>query len=153
MSYQDYGGRKFFRLEGHSREIAEHIERVVEGGTKMTTDELADAQHNLGLFTGALIAFPAQGEPQHFAVCPALHRSQHEPENYYLRVPISDLDGTHVKPHNAVEITDEAQLKRLDILFAEGADMIFMHQHSQGPFILPARGGAPQTGHDEGPGM
>ena len=25
MSHQGYGGRKFFRLEGHSREIAERI--------------------------------------------------------------------------------------------------------------------------------
>lgn len=152
MPYQDYGKRKFYLLEGHSRELAERIESIGNGAPRMSTDELADAQHNLGLFTGAPIGFPAQGGVQYYAICPALHRSQHEPENYYLRVPISDIDGSHVTPHNAVEITDETRLRRLDTLFAEGADMIFMHQHSQGPFILPAKT-ARDSGHDDGPGM
>ena len=150
MPYQDYGNRKFFRLEGHSREIAQRIENIGEGGPKMTSEELADAQNYLKLFTGAPIGFPAKGEPQYYAICPALHRSQLEPDNYYLRVPLSDLDGSHITPLDAVEITDEAELRRLDGLFAEGADMIFMHQHSEGPFILPAEE-HPGSDRDEGP--
>ncbi|MCB1592744.1 MAG: hypothetical protein KDI90_09865 [Alphaproteobacteria bacterium] len=153
MSHQGYGGRKFFRLEGHSREIAERIESIAEGGAKMTSEELKDAQNNLGLFTGALMAFPAQGGPEYYAICPALHRSQHEPEHYYLLVPVSDMDHSHVTPHNAVEITDEEHLKRLDSLFAEGADMIFMHQHSQGPYIAPAGESAADYDGGSEPGM
>lgn len=118
----------------------------------MTTDELADAQHNLGLFTGALMAFPAQGGGEYYAICPALHNSQREPDNYYLRVPVSDLDGSHVTPLNATEVTDPEKLKKLDQLFAEGADMIFMHIHSQGPYVIPKEQ-APKFDADDGPGM
>lgn len=143
--------RKFFLLEGHSREIAQRVEQVVASQDKMGMDELKDAKDYLGLFTGTLIGFDAQGNRvDYYPVCPALHRSQLEPENYYLRTPVSDYNGMHVTPKDAVEITDPQELARLDSLFAGGTDVIYRHEHSQAPFVN-AEHTASIAGHDEGP--
>ncbi len=152
MTFLENPPRKFYLLEGRSREIAERVEQVVLSQDKMSLDELKEANANLGLFTGTLVGFNAQGNRvDYYPVCPALHRSQHEPENYYLRVPVSDHNGMHVTPKDAVEITDPEKLARLDSLFNGRADMIYCHEHSQAPFTAAQPPAAPASDRDEGP--
>ncbi|MBK6895172.1 MAG: hypothetical protein IPH06_01080 [Alphaproteobacteria bacterium] len=152
MPFSENPARKFFLLEGRSREIAQRVEQVVGSQDKMSLDELKEANDYLGLFTGTLVGFHAQGtRVDYYPVCPALHRSQLEPESYYLRVPVSDHNGMHVTPKDAVEITAPEKLARLDSLFADGADMIYCHEHSQAPFTTVPQASAPASDRDEGP--
>ncbi|MBK9584628.1 MAG: hypothetical protein KA099_03385 [Alphaproteobacteria bacterium] len=151
MPFSENPARKFFLLEGRSREIAQRVEQVVGSQDKMSLDELREANDYLSLFKGTVVGFHAQGSRvDYYPVCPALHRSQHEPENYYLRIPVSDFDGSHYTPKDAIEISDPQKLARLDSLFAEGADMIYCHPHREAPFTT-AQPPAPASDRDEGP--
>ena len=151
MTTAESATRKFYLLEGRSREIAQRVEQIVASHDKMGMDELKDARDYLGLFTGTLMGFDAEGSRvDYYPACPTLFRAQTEPENYYLRTPVSDYNGMHVTPKDAVEITDPQQLARLDSLFVGGADVIYCHEHSQAPFTT-AEHIAPVAGHDEGP--
>lgn len=119
--------RKFFRLENKGLELAEQLEKHIVEGSKPPRKLLSELSEELKLFTAAYVAIDPDTA---YPICPSLHRSQIDSEHIYLHAPVDFDDGSYVQPKSGKEITDPEELRKLDELFAGGADIIFQHQSS-----------------------
>lgn len=135
--------RKWFCLEGRGLELAEQLEQHILGQTNAPHELLQNLSDELELFNAAYVPVDLDIA---LPFCPALHRSQIEPENVYMFCPIDFDDASHVQPKSGVEITDSEELKKLDTLFAGGADMMFQHKSSYEPIYMEQ---APDTSGED----